>query len=97
MRDTPRRVIIESPYAGDTDDEVADNVAFAERAMLDSLLRVVLTVARLDHTPENCEDDNLRAMCQACHLAYDHEHHAANRARSREAKLRGDTLALPFK
>ncbi len=36
---------------------------------------VVLTVAHLDHTPENCSDDNLKAMCQRCHLTYDAEHH----------------------
>jgi hypothetical protein len=33
--------------------------------------RVVLTVAHLDHTPENCDLDNLRVMCQRCHLTYD--------------------------
>lgn len=33
--------------------------------------RVVLTVAHLDHTPENCADDNLKAWCQRCHNAYD--------------------------
>ena len=38
--------------------------------------RVVLTVAHLDHTPENCDPDNLRAMCQRCHLAYDRKQHA---------------------
>jgi hypothetical protein len=32
---------------------------------------VVLTVAHLDHTPENCADDNLKAMCQRCHNRYD--------------------------
>lgn len=32
---------------------------------------VVLTVAHLDHTPENCSDDNLKAMCQRCHNRYD--------------------------
>lgn len=37
---------------------------------------VVLTVAHLDHTPENCDPDNLRAMCQRCHLNYDRTHHA---------------------
>lgn len=37
---------------------------------------VVLTVAHLDHTPENCGPDNLRAMCQRCHLNYDKQHHA---------------------
>lgn len=38
---------------------------------------VVLTVAHLDHTPENCADDNLEAMCQRCHLRYDRHHHQA--------------------
>lgn len=32
---------------------------------------VVLTVAHLDHQPENCADENLRAMCQRCHNRYD--------------------------
>ena len=32
---------------------------------------VVLTVAHLDHTPENCADDNLAALCQRCHNRYD--------------------------
>lgn len=32
---------------------------------------VVLTVAHLDHQPENCADDNLRAWCQRCHNTYD--------------------------
>lgn len=34
-------------------------------------VRVVLTVAHLDHQPENCADDNLRAWCQRCHNIYD--------------------------
>ncbi len=33
--------------------------------------KVVLTVAHLDHTPENCDDDNLKAMCQRCHNKLD--------------------------
>lgn len=47
--------------------------------------KVVLTTAHLDHTPENCEPENLRAMCQGCHLHYDREHHAETRA-ARRAK-----------
>lgn len=39
--------------------------------------RVVLTVAHLDHTPEHCDPENLKAMCQGCHLHYDKDHHAA--------------------
>lgn len=42
---------------------------------------VVLTVAHLDHTPENCDPSNLKAMCQRCHLRYDSAHHAENRRR----------------
>jgi hypothetical protein len=49
--------------------------------------RVVLTTAHLDHTPENCDDDNLRAMCQGCHLHYDREHHAQTRAATRAAEI----------
>ena len=35
---------------------------------------VVLTVAHLDHIPENCQDKNLKAMCQKCHNNYDKKH-----------------------
>lgn len=49
--------------------------------------RVILTVAHLDHIPENCADDNLRAMCQGCHLAYDAEHHAETARATRAAAL----------
>jgi hypothetical protein len=37
---------------------------------------VVLTTAHLDHTPENCDMENLRHWCQRCHLTYDAKHHA---------------------
>lgn len=37
---------------------------------------VVLTTAHLDHTPENCALENLRHLCQRCHLTYDARHHA---------------------
>lgn len=49
--------------------------------------KVVLTVGHLDHTPENCDDDNLRHWCQRCHLTYDSKHHAETRYRTnREGK-----------
>ena len=35
---------------------------------------VVLTVAHLDHNPANCDYDNLKALCEKCHNAYDREH-----------------------
>lgn len=48
--------------------------------------RVVLTTAHLDHTPENCDETNLAAMCQRCHLAYDAKQHAANASHTRALK-----------
>jgi len=44
--------------------------------------RVVLTVAHLDHVPENCDPQNLRAWCQRCHNTYDAAHRAANRTKA---------------
>lgn len=48
---------------------------------------VVLTIAHLDHTPEHNEPENLRAMCQGCHLHYDRDHHAQTRAQTRRDEL----------
>jgi len=53
---------------------------------------VVLTIAHLDHTPENNADDNLRAWCQRCHLTYDAKHHAKNAAVTRRKKLNNREL-----
>lgn len=50
------------------------------------IIRIVLTIAHLDHEPENCEPDNLRAWCQRHHLAYDADHHRANAQATRRAK-----------
>lgn len=53
--------------------------------------RIVLTIAHLDHQPENCDETNLRAWCQRCHLAYDHEHHQVNaRTTRRKGRAAGD-------
>lgn len=48
--------------------------------------KVVLTIAHLDHTPENCSPENLKALCQKCHLSYDKEHHAKNARKTRDNK-----------
>lgn len=49
---------------------------------------IVLTVAHLNHTPEDCQPDNLKAMCQACHLAYDQDHHQETRRHNFEQARR---------
>ena len=52
--------------------------------------KVVLTVAHLDHRPENSDDrDNLAHLCQRCHNTYDAPHRQANaRARRERERLR---------
>ena len=55
------------------------------------LIKIVLTIAHLDHNPANCDPSNLRAWCQKCHLTYDAAHHAANARATRHArKAAGD-------
>lgn len=49
--------------------------------------RVVLTVAHLDHVPENVTPGNLRALCQRCHLQYDKDHHQRTRRRTLIAQM----------
>ena len=53
----------------------------------DRTAKIVLTVAHLDHTPENCADDNLRAWCQRCHNIYDLPMRKAGIASRARAKL----------
>lgn len=52
----------------------------------DKLTVIVLTVAHLNHQPEDCRPENLAALCQRHHLAYDHDHHRANAQATRRAK-----------
>ena len=46
-------------------------------------VKIILTIAHLDHTPENCDPDNLRALCQKCHNAYDAEHRKQTRQQTK--------------
>jgi 5-methylcytosine-specific restriction endonuclease McrA len=57
--------------------------------------KVVLTCAHLDHDPQNCTDENLKALCQRCHLTYDAKHHAESAATTRHRrKLENGQLEL---
>ena len=44
------------------------------------IIRIVLTVAHLDHDKTNSDPANLRALCQKCHLNWDRERHIAKRS-----------------
>lgn len=49
--------------------------------------RVILTVAHLDHTPENVAPSNLAALCQRCHNRYDATTRAAGLQQRRRRPL----------
>lgn len=79
------------------DDESAKIPMLGENAVRElgyKPIRIVLTIAHLDHTPENCDPSNLRAWCQKCHLAYDQEHHQQN---ARITRRNGKAIADLFK
>lgn len=49
--------------------------------------KVVLTIAHFyDHSPQNCTDENPKALCQRCHLRHDAAHHTQNARLTREKK-----------
>ena len=49
--------------------------------------KVVLTVAHMDHMPENSHLDNLLHLCQRCHNRYDASHRAGTRKRRRRRTM----------
>jgi 5-methylcytosine-specific restriction endonuclease McrA len=48
------------------------------------LIKVVLTIMHLNHTPGDDRDENLKAGCQRCHLNYDKEYHRMRRAERKD-------------
>lgn len=63
---------------------LADQLNAAEQPAVKYIV-IVLTIAHLDHQPENCGTANLRAWCQRCHLRYDTDHHQKNAPANRRA------------
>lgn len=50
-------------------------------------VKIVLTIAHLDHDVANNADGNLAALCQRCHNRHDQPHRQANAERTRRARL----------
>lgn len=59
-------------------------------------LKIVLTIMHLDHTPENCDPDNLKAACQLCHNRYDASVRAAGRRLRRRQLIEKRQIRLKF-
>lgn len=56
------------------------------------VLKIILTVAHLNHDESDCRDENLAHLCQRHHLRLDAKHHARNAARTR--RMKGGQLDL---
>ena len=67
-------------------DDPAMWVALVEESPLCTAVRCILTIAHLDHDPTNNDHGNLRALCQRCHLRYDHAEHMRNARETRRSR-----------
>ncbi len=52
----------------------------------EKVIKIVLTVAHMNHDITDSRSENLRALCQRCHLTYDAKHHSKNASHTREMK-----------
>jgi len=59
---------------------------------VDRYVRIVLTVAHLDQNPGNNAADNLRALCQKCHLQHDKDQHMASARATRQSRKAASSL-----
>ena len=61
------------------------------------MTRVVLAAAHLDSDPTNNRLNNLRALCQRCHMVHDRPHHLAQRwITYRQRVAVGDLFLGPY-
>lgn len=69
--------------------QVGDELAAGARSQGFKLIKIVLTTAHLDQNPGNNEPENLKALCQWCHLAHDRPY---NIAKAIKTKARNERL-----
>lgn len=81
------------------DGEFVESVGMQQEAdTLDGekLIKIVLTIAHLDHDPTNNNRKNLKALCQRCHNRYDIEHRKQTRLQTLEKKRNENQQKLNF-
>lgn len=59
--------------------EIADGMDYAGN----KVIKIVLTVAHLNHNINDNRPENLAALCQRCHLSHDKDQHRASRYNNR--------------
>lgn len=69
------------------------DIGYALYGEFPNMIKIVLTVAHLDHDTTNNSDSNLQALCQLCHNRYDAPIRAKHAAKTRKKKKLEATLA----
>lgn len=77
---------LEQSFAGDMYAEDLKEMGY-------KIIKIVLTVAHLNHDINDNRDENLAALCQLHHLRHDIEHHKKN---SRETNIKKKKLQSLF-
>jgi hypothetical protein len=67
-------------------EKIGDQQSEIDNLKTEKAIKVVLTIAHLDHNTENNNYDNLAALCQLHHLRHDKGHHMENSRATREKK-----------
>jgi len=52
----------------------------------EKVIKIILTIAHLDHDITNNDFANLKSLCQRCHLSHDINHHRKNSKQTIEKK-----------
>lgn len=53
---------------------------------MSKIIKVILTIAHMDHDTTHNDESNLKALCQRCHLRYDAKEHGKHAAQTRRKK-----------
>lgn len=94
----PNHALIYRPTKGSADWVLWPEGMQSEACTLDGYkaVKIVLTIAHVDHNKDNNRFKNLAAWCQRCHLKHDIKQHCANRKYGRNHKEKHQ-LKIQFK
>jgi hypothetical protein len=76
---------IEQSCQGDVDAEDVKREGY-------KIIKIVLTIAHLNHDTTDNRDENLAALCQLHHIRHDINHHKASSSETRRMKKRLQSL-----
>jgi len=84
--DVPNGAVVVRDDDAGTWQTVEGSAVNAARADGEEPVKIILTVAHLNHNVNDNRPENLKALCQRCHLRWDAELHRKNAAKTRDRK-----------